>query len=79
MSDQTSFDYVVVGAGSAGCVVANRLSADPDNKVVLIEAGSDDRPFKSLKKIYSNLMITIPVGFAKTLNDTNVNWLYVTE
>lgn len=79
MSDQTSFDYVVVGAGSAGCVVANRLSADPDNKVLLIEAGSDDRLFKSLKKIFSNFMITIPVGFAKTLNDANVNWLYVTE
>ena len=79
MVDQSSFDYIVVGAGSSGCVVANRLSADPDNKVLLLEAGSDDRLLKSLKKFYSNLMISIPVGFAKTLNDPKVNWLYLTE
>jgi choline dehydrogenase len=62
-------DYVIVGAGSAGCVLANRLSADPGNRVLVLEAGPEDR----------SLMIHIPVGYAQTLKDPKVNWLYSTE
>ena len=73
------FDYIIVGAGSAGCVLANRLSADPKTKVLLLEAGGDDRPTHNLKQFWSNLMIHTPIGFGKTLNDPKVNWLYETE
>ena len=63
------FDYVIVGAGSAGCLLANRLSAIPGNKVCLIEAGpSDWSPF-----------IHIPAGFMKTVTNKRLNWLYETE
>ena len=47
------FDYIIVGAGTAGCVLANRLTADPNNKVLLIEAGDSDNYF----------WIDIPVGY----------------
>lgn len=62
-------DYVVVGAGSAGCVVAARLSEDPTVKVVLLEAGGPDR----------NPWIHIPLGYGKTIADPSVNWCYHTE
>ena len=55
-----SFDYIIVGAGSAGCVLANRLSADPATRVLLIEAGLPDK----------SLMISMPKGFAKLVEDT---------
>jgi len=63
------FDYIIVGAGSAGCVLANRLTADGKHKVLLLEAGPKDW----------NPMIHIPVGYAQTLKDPSVNWLYSTE
>jgi choline dehydrogenase len=67
MTQQTTFDYVIVGAGSAGAVLANRLSADPSIAVCLIEAGPADRsPF-----------ITIPLGVIKLSKDPRHNWLFV--
>ncbi|WP_220270416.1 GMC family oxidoreductase [Yoonia sediminilitoris] len=62
-------DFIVVGAGSAGCVLANRLSADPSNKVVLLEAGGRDL----------NPWIHIPVGYFKTIHNPAVDWCYKTE
>jgi choline dehydrogenase len=62
-------DFVVVGAGSAGCVMAARLSEDPATRVVLLEAGGHD----------DNRWIHIPLGFGKTFADASVNWCYETE
>ena len=67
-SDQ-SHDYIVVGAGSAGCVLANRLSANPDNRVLLLEAGGSD----------INPWIHIPVGYFKTMHHPATDWCYQTE
>jgi choline dehydrogenase len=79
MAEVIEADYIVVGAGSAGCVLANRLSADGRTKVLLIEAGGDDRPTHNLGQFMSNLMIHVPVGYSQTLKDPKVNWLYPTE
>jgi choline dehydrogenase len=62
-------DFVIVGAGSAGCVMAARLSEDPTCKVILLEAGGEDK----------NMWIHIPLGFGKTFADPRVNWCYETE
>jgi len=64
-----NFDYVIVGAGSAGCVLANRLSADPDVSVLLLEAGGSD----------NYIWIHIPVGYLYTINNPRTDWRYVTE
>ncbi|WP_368744492.1 GMC family oxidoreductase [Desertibaculum subflavum] len=63
------FDYVIVGAGSAGCVLANRLSADPDVKVLLLEAGGKD----------NYIWIHIPVGYLYTMNNPRTDWQFQTE
>jgi choline dehydrogenase len=64
-----TFDYVIIGAGSAGCVLANRLSEDPNVSVCVLEAGPRDwHPY-----------IHIPAGFIKTFHDPRVNWLYKME
>ncbi|MEO9649314.1 MAG: choline dehydrogenase [Roseobacter sp.] len=62
-------DFIVVGAGSAGCVLANRLSANPKNNVILLEAGGRDL----------NPWIHIPVGYFKTIHNPAVDWCYKTE
>lgn len=67
MGGKANYDYVVVGAGAAGCVVANRLSTDPGNRVLLLEAGGRDW----------NPLIHIPVGFTK-LTTPDVNWGFST-
>jgi choline dehydrogenase len=64
-----SFDYVIVGGGSAGCVLAARLSENPQITVLLLEAGPEDR----------NPWIHIPIGVGKTIRNKAVNWLYATE
>jgi choline dehydrogenase len=68
MSD-TSFDYVIIGAGTAGCLLANRLSADPGKRVLLIEAGPKD----------DYHWIHIPVGYLYCIGNARTDWLYYTE
>jgi choline dehydrogenase len=68
-AEQIEADFIVIGAGSAGCAVAARLSEDPATRVVLLEAGGEDK----------NRWIHIPLGFGKTFADPTVNWCYETE
>jgi choline dehydrogenase len=67
--DLGSFDYVVVGAGTAGCRLANRLSSDPKNRVLLLEAGGKDDYF----------WIRVPVGYLFTMNNPRTDWCFETE
>ncbi len=63
------YDYIVIGAGSAGCVLADRLSASGKHKVLILEAGGSDNRF----------WIQTPIGYGKTFYDPSVNWMYMTE
>jgi len=63
------FDYVIVGAGSAGCVLANRLSGNGKHSVLLLEAGPKD----------TNLWIHVPLGYGRLFKEKTVNWMYQTE
>ncbi|MFN0314970.1 MAG: GMC family oxidoreductase [Burkholderiales bacterium] len=69
ISNAGSFDYVIAGAGSAGCLLANRLSADPKNSVLLLEAGGQDDYF----------WINIPVGYLYTIGNPRTDWCFKTE
>ena len=64
-----SYDYVIVGAGSAGCVLANKLGEDKGHRILILEAGPMD----------SNLMIHIPAGVYKAYRNPKTNWNYLTE
>ena len=63
------YDYVIVGAGSAGCVLAARLSEDPATRVLLLEAGPRDR----------SIWIHLPIGYGKTMWDSRYNWCFHTD
>ncbi|MEY4724877.1 MAG: hypothetical protein RL043_1026 [Pseudomonadota bacterium] len=69
MNSSPEFDYIVVGAGSAGCLLANRLSANPNHRVALIEAGGADDWF----------WIKIPVGYLYTIANPRTDWCFKTE
>jgi len=63
------YDYVIVGAGSAGCILANRLTASGRLSVLLLEAGGSDR----------HPLIQVPIGYGRTFNDPRFNWMYASE
>src|ERR1700756_4614810 len=69
MMEAESYDYIVTGAGSAGCAVAGRLSESGRHRVLLLEAGGRD----------SNPWIHIPLGYTKTYTDPRVNWMFDSE
>ncbi|MCF8177299.1 MAG: GMC family oxidoreductase N-terminal domain-containing protein [Sulfuritalea sp.] len=69
MTDYGEFDYVIAGGGTAGCVLANRLSADPDVTVLLLEAGGKD----------DWIWIHIPIGYLYCINNPRTDWCYKTE
>ncbi len=66
---EVQYDYIVVGAGSAGCVLAARLSEDPQTRVLLLEAGPADR----------SIWIHLPIGYGKTMWDSRYNWCFHTD
>ncbi|HUN45526.1 MAG TPA: GMC family oxidoreductase N-terminal domain-containing protein, partial [Stellaceae bacterium] len=66
MTEPEIFDFIVVGAGSAGCVLANRLTASGRHRVLLVEAGGEDNYF----------WVHVPLGYGKLFTDARVNWLF---
>ena len=68
-ASKATFDYIIVGAGTAGCVLANRLSQDPNCQILLLEAGGRDDYF----------WIDIPVGYLYTIGNPRTDWCYQTE
>jgi choline dehydrogenase-like flavoprotein len=69
VQNSETFDYIIVGAGSAGCVLANRLTASGRHRVLLLEAGPNNR----------HPWLHIPLGFGRLFNNRRFNWCYETE
>jgi len=69
MREKARYDYIIVGAGSAGCVLANRQSTNPDCRVLLLEAGPPE----------GGLMMRMPAGVHKVHGDRRINWNYQSE
>ena len=69
LADLAEYDYIIVGAGSAGCVLADRLSASGRHSVLVLEAGGAD----------SSPWLKLPLGYGKTFHDGRVNWKFSTE
>ena len=69
LSSEQNWDYIIVGGGSAGCVLANRLSADPTRRVLLLDAGRNDK----------HLFTRIPAGQMGAFPRPDMNWLYMSE
>ena len=65
-NSQNTFDFIIIGAGSAGCVLAERLSANGKYTVLVVEAGGTDRRF----------WVQVPLGYGKTFYDKSLNWGY---
>src|SRR5262249_34328053 len=68
-SDSETYDYIIIGAGSAGCVLANRLSEDSRSRILLLEAGGSDARWR----------VRMPIGYGLMFYDPRVNWMYRTE
>ena len=68
-TEADTYDFIVTGAGSAGCVLAARLTESDRYRVLLLEAGGEDRSF----------WIHVPIGYAKTFVDPRVNWMFESE
>jgi choline dehydrogenase len=69
LAQMAEYDYIIVGAGTAGCVLANRLTASGAHRVLLLEAGGSDR----------SPWIQVPIGYGRTFNDPRYNWMYQAE